>query len=260
MYKNSLGGHLFLYNAIQYDYCFIEAIESLLPICDQVIVVDCGSDDGTAGVLFKKYEQHKKVDLFMGRKWDIGNGYERLRLHANFAREQLKTEWQFMLQGDEILHEDSYKWIKKAIQFGNNNKILTRRFNLFDSMDKYVKFDSKKRPCGDAIVRLAKQDIEVIGDAETLNFTNNDSRFLNDIFIVHYGFVRDRKKILKKAIDMQGWFGMGVDKRLIQDRDEAGRFRPKLYIPDTELTTIPFRHPKIMNEWINERKLTNDIS
>ena len=43
----TLGGSLFVRNAIQYDYCVEEAIESLAACCDEVFVLDCQSDDGT---------------------------------------------------------------------------------------------------------------------------------------------------------------------------------------------------------------------
>ena len=45
---HELGGTMILHNPFKYDYCVKEALYSLLQVCDQVVVVDAESDDGTA--------------------------------------------------------------------------------------------------------------------------------------------------------------------------------------------------------------------
>ncbi|MCS7085789.1 MAG: glycosyltransferase family 2 protein, partial [Bacteroidia bacterium] len=42
----TVGGFTIVRNAVKYDYPFIEAIRSILPICDQMIVAVGDSDDG----------------------------------------------------------------------------------------------------------------------------------------------------------------------------------------------------------------------
>lgn len=42
----TLGGSIFVYNGIKQDYCFIEALECLHALCDQVAIC-YGGDDGT---------------------------------------------------------------------------------------------------------------------------------------------------------------------------------------------------------------------
>jgi glycosyltransferase involved in cell wall biosynthesis len=42
-----IAGFTFVRNAIKYDYPIIEAITSILPICDELVVAVGNSEDGT---------------------------------------------------------------------------------------------------------------------------------------------------------------------------------------------------------------------
>ena len=42
-----VSGFTFIRNAIQYDYPIVEAIQSILPICDEVVVAVGNSEDNT---------------------------------------------------------------------------------------------------------------------------------------------------------------------------------------------------------------------
>ena len=59
----SLGGSLFVRNAIKYDYCIEEAVLSLVPICDEITIGDAGSDDGTLDVLRKLESDHNNIKV-----------------------------------------------------------------------------------------------------------------------------------------------------------------------------------------------------
>jgi len=45
MSQPSLGGHLFVFRGIQYDYPYIESLESLLPVCDEVAIILFSDND-----------------------------------------------------------------------------------------------------------------------------------------------------------------------------------------------------------------------
>lgn len=46
-----VSGFTFIRNAIDYDYPIVEAIKSILPLCDEVIVAVGNSDDGTLDLI-----------------------------------------------------------------------------------------------------------------------------------------------------------------------------------------------------------------
>lgn len=266
MVRNSIGGSVFVRNAIQYDYCIIEAIYSLHKFCDEVVVVDCNSDDGTTELLESLCPKSDKIKLIKNQEWEIGYRHERLEIIANIAREQLSTEWHFMLQADEVVHESSIPYIHKAIKSKVSDEYRVRRYNLLGHLDYYVAFDSEKKLVGDNIVRLAKTYKKVIGDAETIEFSNSSEEFLENIKIIHYGFVRNGSKLLDKAIDTQTWFIGSPDHILVKQKNEDGIFDPSIYFNKKHLKKLEFDHPEIMKKWVENhmndltyRRIINDI-
>lgn len=247
--KKSIGGSIFVRNAIKFGYCIIEALESLNALCDQISILECGSDDGTDELLRKWVEAHpdKKVIYTPGHRWDVAQDYKRLSILANVARERLTTNWHFMLQADEVLHEKSIPVIRHLAEHGTSAAYLCRRLNLFVSPDTFVRLDSNKKPCGDALVRFAKLNCPAIGDAEGLGVQSPANQaHLDDIVIFHYGYVREGQKHIDKAIDMQGWFfgpGSTPDKRIVAMRNDGNKFRPEVFFGSGDLAPIPLPHP-----------------
>jgi hypothetical protein len=45
--KMKVSGFTFIRNAIKYDYPIVEAIQSILPLCDEVVVAVGNSEDET---------------------------------------------------------------------------------------------------------------------------------------------------------------------------------------------------------------------
>ncbi len=246
----SLGGSLFVRNALKFGYCMTEALDSLYALCDQVSVLECGSDDGTQDILkfwaAGKTDPGKKVIVNYGHPWEVGKAYDRLAILANVARSYLTTDWHFMLQADEVLHESAFPEIRKLIE-GSANGYFCRRLNLFRSPDVHVRLDSKKKPCGDVVLRLARTKCLVVGDAESIGVEQGaDAGHVDKIVIFHYGYVREGAKHIAKAIDMQSWFfgpGSTPDQRIVKMRDEGNKFRPEVFFQPEDVCPIPIPHP-----------------
>lgn len=246
----TLGGSLFIRNAVRFGYCVIEALESLYELCDEISVLECGSDDGTDHLLREWIYSKlggKKIHAEFGHKWEVGEKYDRLAILANVARSKLTTDWHFMLQADEVVHESSFPVIRQLIELGPN-AYFCRRFNLFTSPDVHVRLDSKKKPCGDIVCRLARIRFQVVGDAESIGVEEgrNDEN-IGRILIFHYGYVREGAKHIAKAIDMQSWFfgpGSQPDQRIVKMRDEGNVFHPEVYFQPEDVEPIPVPHPK----------------
>src|SRR5208282_5743966 len=110
----SLGGSIFVRNAIKYDYCVEASILSILPVCDPVVVLDCQSDDGTTELLRDLASKHPQIQLTENVLWECAPNYQRLSMLANQAIAKLNTDWHFMIQADEVLHENSIPYIRQA--------------------------------------------------------------------------------------------------------------------------------------------------
>lgn len=248
----TLGGSIFVRNAIKFGYCIIEALECLYELCDEVSILECTSDDGTQDLIQgwvdgKRNGPHKKITYERNHQWDVAENYDRLAKLADIARSKLTSDWHFMLQADEILHESAFPVIRGLIE-RQVNGYFCRRLNLFRSPDFHVRLDSKKKPCGDVVCRLAKTSFRVVGDAESIGVEHGCSPdHIDKMVIFHYGYVREGAKHIAKAIDMQSWFfgpHSQPDVRIVKMRDEGNVFHPEVYFSPEDVSPIPIPHPK----------------
>jgi hypothetical protein len=256
-----LGGSIFVHNAVKFDYCLREAIESLCYTCDHVVALDAGSQDGTFEIMQECQKKFSNLRVFNHGSWECAPDKHRLSILANQAKDLLPSEcdWHFMLQADEVIHENARDVIKRVTSSEKNSKgFWCRRFNLWGDFDHYVGLQSKYRPCGDYPCRLAIRSSKAVGDAESLDlFSSANREFVDQIVIFHYGLVRNPVIICDKIIDMQSWFfGFGgqPDPRVVKNKAEYGMFQPFDTIPQSELCKIPVSHPVFMEEWLKERR------
>jgi len=246
----TLGGSLFIKDGVKFDYCFKEAILSLKEFCHEVVVVDAGSKDGTVEILKTLEDNKTKIIYLDGTEWEREQGREKLNYFTNKAIEELTTEWNFNLQSDEIVHEKSYHTIHKAVNSGLAESYMCTRVNLWGSPYYQLNVPQERKPCSSQIIRLAKTQYRSWGDAESLD-AQCIYDFVNDIQIWHYGFVRSRKVMVNKIVNMQrNVFQIDVDPKLknMEVFDPEAWFDKK-----TDLRPIDCPHPKIMTEWIKTR-------
>ena len=114
----TLSGYTTTYNCITNDYPFIESIMSLVGFCNEVVVVDSGSDDGTWDELQQLAEAHDNIKIYQCRR-----DREAKRWALNFdgrqkalARSLCTKSFCWQQDSDEIVHEDDYDKIKKLIK------------------------------------------------------------------------------------------------------------------------------------------------
>lgn len=262
MSNPTLGGSVFVHNAVKFDYCIRESVSSLCELCDKVVVMDAESDDDTVELILPLKEKYNNLLLVQGAKWECHERYERLALLANQAKNLLRTDWHFMLQADEVIHEDSYHWIRKAIK---NNKgcdsYRMRRINFFGDTDHHFKFDlaQDRKPVSDAIDRLAHLRYNAVGDAESLGVdpSTNCCDWIDKIQIWHYGFVRDERLHCDKVINMQSWFhgpDSTPDHRVVEMKNTTGYFDWKMLKERSDLVRRSKEHPKVAQEWVAARQ------
>ncbi len=261
--KQILGGSIFAHNAVKYDYCLREAIASLCYTCDHVVAltpVEC--EDGTFELMQEIAPQYSNLQIIKQGNWECNPDKHRLSTLANLAKDLLPSEcnWHFMLQADEVLHESAKDQIRKAISLNAGKGYRCRRINLWGDFDHYINFQSRFRPCGDAVCRLAIRSSKAVGDAESLDAYSHDAScmsFVDKIVLFHYGFVRNPIVMCDKIIDMQSWFfgpGGQPDQRVVKNKKEHGSFQPFDSIPRSECVPISISHPVFMRKWLEERR------
>jgi glycosyltransferase involved in cell wall biosynthesis len=256
-----IGGSEFVHNAIEFDYCIKESLASLCAFCDEVVVLDAESTDGTLDLLHDLAKEQKNLRVVAGAQWNCAENYLRLSKLANLAKSYLSAPWHFMLQADEVVHESSFKYIQEAVRREDYKTYRARRFNLCGDLNHCFKIHDMphhRKPCNDAVIRLGVIDAEALGDAESLDdMHSNGYDYVDQIVIFHYGIVRRDANFLNKCIDMQSWFGgqfSQPDHRIVEMRNTHGRYDWEKINPREHLMRIPMSHPIFAQQWVAERQ------
>ncbi len=111
-------GFTILRNGLLMDYPFREAILSALPLCARFIVSVGQSDDETYLVVQELARQHPTIEVRQS-VWDLSKrqGGSVLAVETNKVLDNLPpTDWVLYLQADEVIHEDDYEAIGRAMQ------------------------------------------------------------------------------------------------------------------------------------------------
>lgn len=251
--NKKIGGSLFIRNNYLYDYCAEESIKSLLEFCDQVSVVDVGSSDGTVEMLKELEAKNGNliVTYLTEQDWQSqqGKGYSKLCYFTDIAISKLETEYNFYQQADEIVHENCYDNIHRAIRQDFEGYLISR-VNLWQSPYLKLNVVGNRNPCSTRIVRLAKTKYRSYGDAESISAPFTDE-YVEQIVMYHMGFVRKREVMKNKVINMQeGVFELGNhDVKL----DGSDIFIPERWFSPENLVPIGEPLPTIIQKWAEER-------
>lgn len=188
-------GFTIIRNAIKYDYPVIEAITSILPLCDKFIVLAGQSDDGTLALIQSidspKIELHHSV-------WDdtLRDGGRVLAEETNKAMDHIPTDfdWAFYIQSDEVVHEQYHDHIRRAMAHYSadlqTEGLLFQYFHFYASYD-YVGTSRKWYRHEIRIVRNDK-NIRSYKDAQGFRKNNRKLRVAKiEAAIYHYGWVKD---------------------------------------------------------------------
>lgn len=251
----TLGGVQFVRNAIEFDYCFEESIACLKELCDEIVIIDAGSNDGTAELAKKQEDKKTKVVCLPESEWDKMHGKELIAHFQNMGKEMLSTDWYFLLQSDEILHQDSFPYVRKAIE-EDNEGYFCHRINLWGSSQFQLNVTADRLPVGNKIIRLSKTKYYSVDDGEGI-YCPATWEYFEKIRIYHVGFVRDKYIHTKKIEHMlTRVFGMGTDKKV---EEMNGVFDPYQNFSKEDLIPVTEPLPIFIQEWAKKRDEINQI-
>lgn len=225
-----VSGFTFIRNAIKYDYPIVEAIRSILPLCDEVIVAVGNSEDDTLQLIQSIDPKVKIIETV----WDdsVREGGKTLALETDkaYAAISKDSDWAFYIQGDEVLHEQYYPAIKASmLKYKDKPSIDGLLFNylhFYGSYD-YVGSSISWYPDEIRIIRVRK-DIFSYRDAQ--GFRKQPNEKLNvkriDAWMYHYGWVKPPEKMqLKQKSFHKMWHDDQWIKEHIEQVDEFDYFK-----------------------------------
>ncbi len=196
-------GFTFVRNAIKYDYPVLESINSLLPLCDEVVVAVGNSDDGTLALI--QGIGSPKIRI-VETVWDdsLREGGRVLAVETDkaLAAVPADADWAIYLQADEVLHEADYSAIRAGMVRWQDDKtvegLLLKYRHFYGSYD-YV---------GDSYrwyrreIRIVRPGIGVRSYRDAQGFRRTGDRKLRvkllDATVHHYGWVKPPAAMQRK--------------------------------------------------------------
>ena len=188
-------GFTFVRNAIKYDYPVLESINSLLPLCDEVVVAVGNSEDGTLaliqGIASAKI---RIIETVWHDSLRAGGRVLAVETDKALAAVPTDADWAIYLQADEVLHEADYAAIRAGMARWQADKtvegLLLNYRHFYGSYD-YV---------GDSYrwyrreIRIVRPGIGVYSFRDAQGFRRSGDHKLRvkllDATVHHYGWVK----------------------------------------------------------------------
>lgn len=110
-----ISAYSYVRNGIKYEYPFIQAITSVLPLCDEFIMVIGDSTDGTREAVESLDDPRIRI---IDTVWDenLRTAGKIFAQQANIGLDHVTGDWAFHIQADEVLHENDVPLIRAAME------------------------------------------------------------------------------------------------------------------------------------------------
>ncbi|MBL0048583.1 MAG: glycosyltransferase family 2 protein [Bacteroidetes bacterium] len=247
-----VSGFTFIRNALKYDYPIVEAITSILPICDEFVVAVGKSEDATLQLIQNiGSPKIKIIETIWNERLREGGRVLADETNKAFNAVSTDSDWAFYIQGDEVIHEKYLPAIRQAML---DNALDTRVEGLlFDYTHFYGSYDyiANSRKWYRHEVRIIRKDPEIYSfrDAQGFQKYNRPLRVKKcNASVYHYGWVKPPE--LQQA-KQESFHKMWHDDDWVQKNiPKAATFD---YSKIDSLTSFKGTHPNVMLPRINSK-------
>ncbi|MCO6495976.1 MAG: glycosyltransferase family 2 protein [Bacteroidetes bacterium] len=199
-----VSGFTIIRNAVQGDYPVKEAVLSILPLVDEMIIAVGKSEDDTLGLIQSIDSPKIKI---IETVWDdsLRKGGYVLAVETNKALEHVSPHagWCFYIQADECVHEKDYPAIREAMSKYQNDKsvqgLVFEYLHFYGSYDYLA--DSRKWYRNE--VRIIRNNPEIRSYMDAQGFRIDGKKLPAkkiNARIYHYGWVKHPKEQMSKQI------------------------------------------------------------
>jgi hypothetical protein len=252
--RMKISGFTFVRNAVKYDYPVVEAITSVLPLCDEFIVCLGNSDDETEDLISSINSDKIRI---VRSVWDdsLRKGGKALAVETDKAFNAIAPDsnWAFYIQADEVVHEKYLPVIRRAMeQYLHNDKVecLVLKYLHFYGSYKYV---GNSRRWYRREVRVIRNDKSISAYRDAQGFRREEKKLngkLIDAYVYHYGWVKNPHYQQKK---LQSFV------KLWHSDDQAAKHIPQEFNYSETISLALFNngggwkmaHPKVMQQRVN---------
>ncbi len=257
-----VSGFTFIKDAIKYDYPIVEAINSILPLCDEFIVAVGKSSDDTLNVI-KRIDTDKIriIETIWDESCRQGGKVLALETDKAFAAISADSDWCFYIQGDEVVHEkyldNIYNGMKLHKDDDNVDGLLFNYLHFYGSYD-YVGSSSKWYQNE---IRIIRNNRSIYSFRDAQGFRKGDNEKLRvkpiDAYMFHYGWVKPPEAMQNKQLNFHKYWH--DDKWLDENIAKGAEFD---YSAIDALKHFEGTHPQVMHDRIQTKnwKFDHDIS
>jgi len=234
--RMKVAGFTFIRNAVKNDYPVVEAITSILPLCDEFVIALGNSDDATAQLIESICSPKIRV---INTIWDDskreGGAVFAEQTDIAFNNISPDADWAFYIQGDECVHEKYHDTIKKEMEDNlADTKIeglLFKYQHFYGSYDYY----SHSRRWYRREIRIVRnnKNIHAYRDAQGFRWADRKINVkLIDAYIYHYGWVKQPKVIENKLRNFsrfyhdEAWIAANIPETYEFDYSNADKLIP----------------------------------
>lgn len=248
-----ISGFTIIRNAVKNDYPIVEAITSILPVVDEMIVLvgDCtdGTEELIRSIASPKIKIHYSV---WNTQLQAGGVVLSEETNKAFALIDPASTWAFYIQADEVIHEKYHAAIIEGCKkYKDDNRVQGLLF-------KYLHFYGTYQYVGDSRrwysheVRIIRNDKCISAYRDAQGFRVGEKRLdvaMIDAWVYHYGWVKSQEKMITKMKDVSNYW--------IADKAEWERFMAKENMFSFEdydsISRFTGSHPKVMENRIQQQ-------
>jgi len=189
-----VAGFTFIRNAVKNDYPIVEAITSILPVCDEFVVALGNSEDETENLIRDiNSPKIRIVNTVWNDALRDGGAAFAAETDKAFAAISPDADWTFYIQGDECVHEKYLPLIKSEMEANLEDKrvegLLFKYLHFYGSYDYY----GHSRRWYRREIRILRNNKAIHSYRDAQGFRWN-GRKINvkpiDAYIYHYGWVK----------------------------------------------------------------------
>src|SRR6267142_3002702 len=257
-----VSGFTIVRNAVKFDYPIVEAITSILPLCDEMVVAVGQSEDTTLDLVRRiNSPKIRIIETVWDDRQRKGGMTFALETDKAFRAIAHDSDWGFYIQAAEVVHEQYHGKIRDAMLKYNDDPLVDGL--LFNYHHFYGSYDyvGESWRWYRREIRVIKNNKRIFSYKDAQGFRKLPNDKLNvkliDACVFHYGWVKDPRTMRAK---MQNWLHFYNDDQWIE---KNAPFAEEFDFSSVDsLTKFNETHPAVMSDRIGRLnwKFDHDLS